>query len=510
MKTNIELLLEDMTFSSTYVFLEVGKDDAELEAIGQKRGLQLPSKDLAVFKTIYAFVNEENKNGCTLPLAEVDASLPTLVGKAIDLDHFRKRTIGTWIDILRNDKEIIAYGTIWKNNFMEEFDEIKRLMEEGKLKVSFEAWGDRIYSNSAKTSYDLTNIEWAGGALLLTTQPAFSNAKVLEMAKEMTSPKTFVYERGAHIKEMKLEESKYHFQDYENIAKLLHETSCPSCQKEDTFSISVIDFEQSKVRAKCVGCEKGFDVDLGEDAKTVRNGKQIKSISLIENKGGQKMALENAKTIVCDHCSNTIRVLPGGIDPDYKGARMLPGDETCPICDKSIKNIDKSSKDGKKRGGNEIMDELLKKYGKANAEELIKFLETELSTVQASITAKDSEITKLKTDIDAVTKASEESKGKVDELTKEVEEARKIEAEKKEAEKATLIKTRREQLGDFAKDMKDEDIVDDLKFENATLKKQIAEKDPEKASLELGSKDKKVEKTIYETQGRIASKAFRK
>ena len=134
---DLGIFLEDLTYNATYTFLEEGKHDAELAEVAKKSGLYLPSKDLAVFKCIYAFVDMENKNGCTLPKEEVEARIHTLVGKAIDLDHFRKRTVGYWIHAELNGDKIMAYGAFWKNNFTEEFDEIKRMLQEGALKISF-------------------------------------------------------------------------------------------------------------------------------------------------------------------------------------------------------------------------------------------------------------------------------------------------------------------------------------------------------------------------------------
>ena len=173
--------MEDLTFSSHYELLEEGKNDKELTEIAEKKGLKIPSRDLAIFKCKYAMVDQENRNHCTLPRKEVKKAIESLTAKAIDKDHFRKSTIGHWLDAKIDGEDIIAYGCFWKSNFPEDYEEIKRRLSEGKLKISFEAWGDRQFKENG--SYELTNIEFAGGALLFDTQPAFPDAEVMEFSK---------------------------------------------------------------------------------------------------------------------------------------------------------------------------------------------------------------------------------------------------------------------------------------------------------------------------------------
>jgi transcription elongation factor Elf1 len=461
---DLGIFLEDLTYRAEYIFLEEGKDDTELQDVGKKSGLSLPSKDLAVFKCIYAFVDMENKNGCTLPKEEVEARIHTLVGKAIDIDHFRKRTVGYWIHTVLNGDKILAYGAFWKNNFSEEFDEIKRMLQEGALKISFEAWGDRIYKGGK--SYDLTNIEFAGGALLLTTQPAFAGAKVLEMAKDMSAPKEFLYERGKMEDTIDLEESQFHFHDYETIARLLYETECPSCKSKGAYMVDSLDFTNSSSKATCGKCGGKYNISFIPSTEETKKGKKIKDISLAEIKK-----------------------------------------------EESIMTI----------------EELTKELETVKASIVEKDKEVEL--IKASIGMKDAEIATMKTAIEESTKlidsnkkALEESTAKLESLTKELEASKaetsaiKTELEtaknslkaKEDADKAAKVKTRRDALGDFGKDVTDEDILDDLKFENATLKKALAEKNPELAhKLEIGSKDKSTDTKVWDTQKKVQEKFLR-
>jgi hypothetical protein len=131
------------------------------------------------------------------------------------------------------------------------------------------------------------------------------------------------------------------------------------------------------------------------------------------------------------------------------------------------------------------------------------------SLINADIDEKDVEeaillATSIKSDKDSEdkedTKALKESLSQankvISELKSKVEKYEKEKAEEEKAKRDALIKSRREELGDFAKDMKDEDILDDIKFENAKLKKAIADlKAGKKVDIDLskGSVDKDVD-----------------
>jgi hypothetical protein len=181
----VKVLFEKMTYGTSYMFLDEGKDKDELQKIAKKRGMVLPSPDLAIFKGKFAFVDEANKNGCTLPREEVEKALDTLVGKAVDIDHFRKNVVGTWLDAYLEGDTIYTYGSILKSNFSEEYSEFRNKMEGGSCKISFEAWGNRRFKDTQDElkGYDLMDIHFAGGALLFSTQPAFADAEVMEFAK---------------------------------------------------------------------------------------------------------------------------------------------------------------------------------------------------------------------------------------------------------------------------------------------------------------------------------------
>ena len=123
------------------------------------------------------------------------------------------------------------------------------------------------------------------------------------------------------------------------------------------------------------------------------------------------------------------------------------------------------------------MKDLLMKYEKATVEEQAKIyselaqkytdLQTqsdvtakELASVKESVTVKDTEIASLKVTIETLTKDCEAAKAEIKRRDDEI--------------KAKLVSDRRGELAELAKDVSDEDILNDLKFENLKLKKENA------------------------------------
>jgi hypothetical protein len=465
-----KFFLEDLTFNSHYEILEFSKDNDELKEIALKKGIQLPSKDIAIFKCKYAMVDEENRNGCTLPRKEVKKAIKTIAGKAIDKDHLRKSTVGYWLEAQLDDNDIIAYGAFWKSNFSEDYEDIKKRMIDGTMKISFEAWGDREFTG--EKSYELHNIEFAGGALLFDTIPAFPDAEVLEFSTKQGQVLEFakVIENTKTEGDLLMEEAKLNFNyDNETIGRVLQETKCPSCNTQGWHDIHVIDFENSKIKSKCPMCNGINTYDLTPAATIVKKGKKPEPIKATE-----------------------VKI-----------------------------STDSSAKENvvKKEGGN-VVDELIKKYNKASTEELSKFMDETL----VALSAKEQEIATLKSEKEVSAKQIEESKLIIENAKLEIEKIKtefdtvKAELDKRViAEKAAFVKGRKDELGEeFAKDLTDEDITNDLKFENAKLKKElaIAKGTQEKASvqtgLEAGSKIVEKSDETFKKQKSISDLAFTK
>jgi len=523
----VKIFFEDWTYNSVIKFLEMGKDDSDIKKISQNVKVNLPSPDLAPFKCVYAFVDQFNKNKCRLPREEVEKALNSIVGKAIDVDHFRKKTVGFWAAAEVVENKIISYGLFWRSNFKEEYGAFKKKMEEGEIKISFEAYGNRVYHDDG--SYDLTDIEFAGGALLVKEEPAFPGTKVLEFAKVYNNDDEF--KKDLHLGQTFICEciNCGYTMETTNHCK---DEKCPQCggqmrrkdrpgpgqpandggsvmKIEDILELLTSDDEE-------VILSKIEDFDGTDDELELALMKEIEG----EVEESKKLTYQERKNLPDDKFAIVIKVKKKKGD-GYRKIRMFPIHDESHIRNAlSRLNQEKVRKNLRKLGVSieSVRKKILKRAKELNMTQLLERykggveMEEKIKELEAQVQAKDEEIAKLRQTIDELKKESEEAKAKVEQIEQEVE--KKIEEAK---EQAKIVAQRRAELGEeFAKDLSDEDLLDDVKFENAQLKKQLAElKKKEKASYEKGSKDnqddedKKDEDNLLKMQKRIRKLAFK-
>ena len=609
-RLQVNKFLEDMSFNSRIRILEEAKDKDKLMEIATKKGIQLPAHDLAIFECIYAYTDRQNKNGCTLPKEEVEKALPTLAGKSIDLDHFRKRVVGHWVDAKIEGDEIRAYGVFFKGSFNEDYEIAKELFDKGNLAVSFEAWGDRIYKDKDKKQYDLTDIEFAGGALLIKTEPAFDGAgvlemakkdRVLEMAKVMTAPKSFVQD--------KIEKARYYSHDMDSVIKAMSQVPCAGCDEMYSYDPMMIDFANNKAKTKCVSCGTEMMLDLTPQATVTKKGRQVKSATEIVKKASIEnidelvkefegaddalaVALEESalnptdmpfseRANLKDDDFAVVKIINLGEDKTKK-IRMFPIHDLVHICasanrleqsqvrsmlDKLGVTQDNMDRKILRKATCIIMKSLLEKYKKNSVGETIQEiaktsisreltqaeLEKAYSIVEYKATGGKSDAASLlslkgKSTADPVSLQNanvteEDVKLAIAEATKPAEvksdpkdaelaslkaalaeattKLAGFEAEKaatETARKAALVKARRDELTEeFAKDLKDEDVLDETKFELAKLKKENAELKAKsgkpataavKPALTKGSDNKNIEDSIVQSRQLVDKYAF--
>lgn len=196
--TQIKDFLKDFDTRAHTEVLESGKEKEEIIAIAKaKMGIDLRDNfDLAGFKTIYTFENVANGNGGRVPKDLLLKALPTLIGKAVDINHNRQYVVGYYIDYryVEKDGTAIAYGIFFKGNFGTEWAEAKRLLKENKLGSSHEIWCPKKHRKMLSDgTYEMQHVEFAGGALIYRNQDdpakpgrkmqtAYQGCDVLEVA----------------------------------------------------------------------------------------------------------------------------------------------------------------------------------------------------------------------------------------------------------------------------------------------------------------------------------------
>lgn len=515
-RENIEVFLQDMSYHTHFEFLEEGSQKDELTKIAEKRGIKLPCHDLAVFKGRYAYVDRMNKNKCILPKEEVEKALTTLVGKAVDFDHLRKNVVGYWVDGKIDGDEIIAYGIFFKGNFSTEYEDIKKMMTDDVLAISFEAWGNRNFG--ANGAYSLTDIEFAGGALLIKTEPAFPGSevlelsrqgKVLEFAKVMTPPAVFLHtgEVPNKAREEFLSQSRYYMYDIQTIARQLAEIDCLNCSEVGFVDVLNIDFSNNKANVKCLKCETEMAIDLIPSSVITKKGKKIKEIkenevpchtaetvlaTLDKTESNETQEEENKmKGLIEKYKDSVVKAIFQAAAKTTLQRELADEELTLAY---SVVDYKAQKRAGTLTETRSLQD--LKGQSTASPTSLLSanvLDEDIVSAINEVAAAKievkpivNEELVNMAKQLDETKKLLSEAQAKLDEIEK--------------AKMAEKIKALRDELGEeFAKDLKDEDIMNEDKFaiaklkkENSELKKATVKAAPVTVDLTKGSVDKDI------------------
>jgi len=250
--TNIQVedFLRDFEENSTVEILEEGKETNEIFQIAKARGIDLKkNKDLAGFKCIYAFTDRPNRNGAILPEKPFLKALPSMIGKPINIGHQRTYVIGHILDYRYQlkEKRAIMYGTLYKSNFIEEWEQVKKDFKAKKLNVSFEIWSPKNKRKELPDgTYELYDQEIAGCAILFRDEePAFDGARVLALAKKLeTEQPELVYA------------SKY--KEDEIIICESGKCKTISCKLENADT-EMIETPKQTPKIKCSNCEEEFE-----------------------------------------------------------------------------------------------------------------------------------------------------------------------------------------------------------------------------------------------------------
>ncbi|MFA5724562.1 MAG: hypothetical protein WC979_09990, partial [Candidatus Pacearchaeota archaeon] len=162
---------------------------SELFAVAKAKGIIAEnSKDLALFSGILEILDKPNGNKKILPKEEALKKLPQLCGKPLNLNHLRTMVVGAIIDYRYIEKEnkVIIFGCVYKSIFPQEYLKMQEAFKNKRLALSSEIWSpksERKYLSDG--SYNLTNIEFAGAAIIImdkNNQPAEPQDKILELS----------------------------------------------------------------------------------------------------------------------------------------------------------------------------------------------------------------------------------------------------------------------------------------------------------------------------------------
>jgi hypothetical protein len=258
------------------------------------------------------------------------------------------------------------------------------------------------------------------------------------------------------------------------------------CKQQGTVSINSIDFEDNEIEGTCWNCNCEMEIELTPQSTMVlpeeSSKRTIKNIKMVGKKEEGSMSEVKTET------------------PSIEKAEELIKDEE--VIQNEAEPVEKAEVE-------EVVVETI--------EEVVKEAEVEVKAEEAK------QVEEAKKDMvecpncgsmvgkDKMKKCGSEEASQ-DVLKQAIEKAR---AEGK------VIGERRSFLGDYAKDMSDDDVLDAVKFENASLKKKVAELEASKevkevasitkkdeTPLEIGSKDKQKSSEIDALASNVRKRAF--
>lgn len=155
-KNLIAQYLYNIAKESKSEVIEVSKG-SELAKIAEKMNIVIPSPDIAILKTVYAKMNEANRNNVVLPKKAAEKALPSIIGKQANWSHKGKNYVCGWIlDAKIENDFVVTYVAIYKSLFPEEYEKMKEMVKDNTMAVSFEIWSiDSETKNSVM--HDLGN-----------------------------------------------------------------------------------------------------------------------------------------------------------------------------------------------------------------------------------------------------------------------------------------------------------------------------------------------------------------
>lgn len=169
-----------------FIQAKVEKIDKDIEKAIKKMGIVYPHPTLSFFKARYALADSQTPNGNNVLLEKsVQEDVPLLVGTQVNRNHEGDQRLGFIPHAFMVGDEIQIIICFDKTYNQEEYDEAMKLFEKGKLHVSFEL---RVEKKNIKVEGKikrLSHVEFCGVGLLFDLVPAFKDGDVIAKAMQI-------------------------------------------------------------------------------------------------------------------------------------------------------------------------------------------------------------------------------------------------------------------------------------------------------------------------------------
>lgn len=471
----------------------LAQETSQIVEVANRLGIVLPSTHTALFKSVYAKIEEPNGNGIRLAKDAVESSLPGLVGSQVNLEHLGMGFIvGIILDATLNaDQEIEVVFTFAKNIYKEDYIRALEKMQEGKLAVSFELMSERdSQEHLSDGTIRLHDVDWQGMGFLIDAEPAYKKARVYEMAEiykqrandslqELVYASKIVKSCDDVMKAYMIDQdglsmgvtsvSDQHFHVYK-----LNETGGAG-KTIATFGNDEDHVHEVKdgFVLEADGHTHSFMDQVLAEKHVVQESKTNKE----ENQGGVKIMTEEQKSKVAQLRAELEGYLPENISDDDL------------LVEAKVEEIRKAKLE---------KEEAMKRTQEVNqktetVDDGSKTTNTEVTTVtevidwEAKVKVSDAKIVDLEVIVEAQKKELETLKTENEGFKAEA----KVREEKAKADQIAKIKA---DLKDnqFTKEFKDEDFLDEVKVKEAKMLKENADLKAENANLKKSVKKEEV------------------
>lgn len=451
-----------------YYEAKVRKSKTPIEETIKKLNIVYPNSSLGFLHAIYAKVDGKSPNLNGVILAKsVKKDVPKLRFTQANRNHEREAgpVLGTILDAWVNEKtnEIEIVFSFFKSLFPEHWEEAQQAIEDGELTVSFELSVDNKDVEIVNGKYrKLKRVDFDGVGLLFPgITPAYKNAKVLKFASDIIND---VFDQNQ--KQLVCAKAQDTIGVLEKISQLIEKAI-----KDNTI--------------------KG-EIKMDKKANDALLAKQ-KEIVLAE------FGEEAVKDWSDEDYLNQDKI--DALRASLKDAEEKPAEA------KEEKSVEASKDEASESDKDKSSEEKVVKEEKAEEEKKEETAEKTVTEVEEKVKQKvtyddEKQEEKIETESETVVKRDGEVKvveknkkevtytyAQMEEVKAEYEE--KIQAKDKEIEflkeNAKKVVEIRSELGDFVKDLSDEDLLNEDKLEKARLQKRVDE-------LETASEEKPEEK----------------
>lgn len=442
-----------------YIQAKVEKIDKDIEKAIKKMGIVYPHPTLSFFKARYALADSKTPNGNGVLLEKsVQEDVPLLIGTQVNRNHEGDQRLGFISHAFMVGDEIQVIICFDRTYNQEEYDEAMKLFENGKLHVSFEL---RVEKKNIKVEGKikrLNHVEFCGVGLLFDVTPAYKDGDVIAKAMQIIE------------NALNQEDKQLIFANVEDISKkwlklgeLINKTiSDRNISNEQNGGNNLMDEKAKKALLDKFKAE--VIAELGDAVKDWKD-EQFEAELQKRSKEQENAEKQNTKT-------TTTRVYDVTEDTEAGTMEVV---ET--ITEERVV-------DGKQVKDEKVIRNTLYTFAKLEAE-IAKAKEEVKVEYEAKIAEKDTIIAskddrELKEQLsakDTVLASKDTIIAEKDTVIAEKDNEIKSLTEKAEfyKENAKKIAEIRAELGDYVKDLADDQLFNEDKIEIARLRKQISE-----------------------------------